>query len=210
RELLERCFQKNPKRRWQAVGDLRTELEIAGKTPFVSTAATTPATSPQLSFSKVVAALMMTATVVGALAALTPWKLKLVTPGAVARFRMVLGDDQSFTRLRSQLEAISPDGKMIAYVANRQLYMRKLAELSPTPIRGSEGDVGTPFFSPDGQWLGFYSFRDSSIKKITVTGGSARALCAPCAPALAFGVSLGKKTLGFFRGSLGILTYPAC
>src|SRR5215471_9224339 len=57
RELLERCFQKNPKRRWQAVGDLRTELEIAGKTPFVSTAATSPATSPQLSFSKVVAAL---------------------------------------------------------------------------------------------------------------------------------------------------------
>ena len=26
-ELLQRCFQKNPKRRWQAVGDLRAELE---------------------------------------------------------------------------------------------------------------------------------------------------------------------------------------
>src|SRR5262249_23078389 len=27
-ELLQRCFQKNPKRRWQAVGDLRAELEL--------------------------------------------------------------------------------------------------------------------------------------------------------------------------------------
>jgi serine/threonine-protein kinase len=205
RELLERCFQKNPKRRWQAAGDLRIELEIAGKTPFVSTAATTPVTSPQLSFSKVVAALMMTATVVGALAAFTAWKLKLVTPGAVARFSIVLPDDQSFTRLRSQLEAISPDGKMIAYVANRQLYMRKLAELSPTPIRGTEGDVGTPFFSPDGQWLGFYSFRDSSIKKITVTGGSTVTLCAACAPTLAYGVSWENKTIVFCRGGLEIL-----
>ena len=26
-ELLQRCLQKNPKRRWQAVGDLRAELE---------------------------------------------------------------------------------------------------------------------------------------------------------------------------------------
>jgi serine/threonine-protein kinase len=205
RELLERCFQKNPKRRWQAVGDLRTELEIARKTPFVSTAATTPATSPQLSFSKVVAALMMTAIVVGALAALTTWKLKFVTPGAVARFSIVLPDDQSFTRLRSQLGAISPDGKMIAYVANRQLYMRKLAELSPTPIRGTEGDVGTPFFSPDGQWLGFYSFRDSSIKKIPVTGGSAVTLCAACATTLAQGVSWENNTIAFGRGGLEIL-----
>src|SRR5262249_35867404 len=157
--------------------------------------ATTPPASPQLSFSKVVAALILTATVVGALAAYTAWKLKLVTPGAVARFSIVLPDDQNFTRLRSQLEAISPDGKMIAYVANRHLDMRKLAELSQTPIRGTEGDVGTPFFSPDGQWLGFYSFRDSSIKKITVTGGSAVTLCAGCAPTLAYGVSWENNTI---------------
>src|SRR6516165_231999 len=32
-ELLQRCFQKNPKRRWQAVGDLRAELETTANAP---------------------------------------------------------------------------------------------------------------------------------------------------------------------------------
>src|SRR5438093_1307294 len=33
RELLQRCLEKNPKRRWQAVADLRAELEIVAAAP---------------------------------------------------------------------------------------------------------------------------------------------------------------------------------
>jgi hypothetical protein len=42
--------------------------------------------------------------------------------------------------------------------------------LESKPIPGSEGAVN-PFFSPDGQWLGF--FAGGMLKKISVSGGSA-------------------------------------
>src|SRR5262249_26685160 len=38
-ELLQRCLQKNPKRRWQAVGDLRAELETISAAPRAQPAA---------------------------------------------------------------------------------------------------------------------------------------------------------------------------
>src|SRR5262249_55037131 len=46
--------------------------------------------------------------------------------------------------------------------------------------------VTTPFFSPDGQWIGFWS--NSKLNKIALTGGSAVALCDADNP---FGVTWG-------------------
>ena len=71
--------------------------------------------------------------------------------------------------------AISPNGEIIAYTANRQLYVRHMSEMSSHPI-GNELAV-YPFFSPDGQWLAFYSGQDNTLKKIAVTGGAAVTLC---------------------------------
>jgi serine/threonine-protein kinase len=41
-------------------------------------------------------------------------------------------------------------------------------------LAGTDSGVG-PFFSPDGQWIGF--FADGKLKKISVLGGAALALC---------------------------------
>ena len=42
------------------------------------------------------------------------------------------------------------------------------------PIGGTEGLATTnPFFSPDGQWVGFFSARDSQLQKIALAGGAA-------------------------------------
>src|SRR5262249_10972246 len=43
RELLEHCLQKNPKRRWQAVGDLHSELELVAASPRLRPVRATPA-----------------------------------------------------------------------------------------------------------------------------------------------------------------------
>src|SRR5262249_44979198 len=52
----------------------------------------------------------------------------------------------------------APDGRTIAFSAVRdnrqQLYLRRLDALDATPLAGTENG-NTPFFSPDGQWLGF-------------------------------------------------------
>jgi serine/threonine-protein kinase len=70
--------------------------------------------------------------------------------------------------------ALSPDGTRLAYVAiqsgTQQLYLRAMDSLEARPIPGTEGATN-PFFSPDGQWLGF--FAGGKVKKISVSGGAA-------------------------------------
>ena len=39
------------------------------------------------------------------------------------------------------------------------------------------GPVSDPFFSPDGQWVGFFSIADRKLKKVPVAGGSAVPIC---------------------------------
>jgi serine/threonine-protein kinase len=69
--------------------------------------------------------------------------------------------------------ALSPDGSQVAYVARGpssvQLYVRRLDELDVTALPGTEGAYA-PFFSPDGEWVGFFS--GAELKKVRVTGGA--------------------------------------
>jgi len=72
-----------------------------------------------------------------------------------------------------QTIAISPQGTHIAFVsavsgARPQLYVRRLDQLEAMPLPGTE-DAVQPFFSPDGNWVGF--FAGSTIKKVAITGG---------------------------------------
>ncbi len=74
--------------------------------------------------------------------------------------------------------ALSPDGRNLVYVARHssgtQLYLRPLDRLEPAPLAGTEGASG-PFFSPDGQWVGF--FANGKLKKLSLTGGAPLAIC---------------------------------
>ncbi|MGH9785744.1 MAG: hypothetical protein ACRD88_16345, partial [Terriglobia bacterium] len=46
--------------------------------------------------------------------------------------------------------------------------------LETRPIEGTQG-AAAPFFSPDGQWLGF--FAGGKLRKISIAGGAAVNLC---------------------------------
>ena len=76
--------------------------------------------------------------------------------------------------------AISPDGRVVAFVAQpdaapvARIYLRRLDQLNALPLSNTEG-AHSPFFSGDGQWLGF--FADGKLRKISVTGGAAITLC---------------------------------
>ncbi len=69
--------------------------------------------------------------------------------------------------------ALAPDGSRIVYVARHegryQLFSRSLDQADSAPLPGTEGGAGQ-FFSPDGQWIGFYA--GGALKKIQVSGGS--------------------------------------
>jgi len=74
---------------------------------------------------------------------------------------------------------LSPDGTHLAFVAadsnkKRQIYVRALDQLQAAALSGTE-NADDPFFSPDGQWFGF--FADGKLKKILVQGGLPITLC---------------------------------
>ncbi len=79
----------------------------------------------------------------------------------------------------SPLLAISPDGRWIAFHAASSdpdragLYLRSTSEIEPRRIR--DGNLGSPFFSPDSKWLGFWS--NDVLWKVPVAGGAAERIC---------------------------------
>jgi len=72
--------------------------------------------------------------------------------------------------------ALSPDGAMLVFKDNRQngrLWVKRLDQLDPTPIPGTER-AQNPTFSPDGEWVAFVA--DGKLKKVRPTGGATTTL----------------------------------
>jgi len=69
---------------------------------------------------------------------------------------------------------LSPDGARLVYQSRERLFTRRLDQPNAVELAGTEG-ANAPFFSPDGQWVAF--FTAAGLKKISVQGGAAVALC---------------------------------
>jgi serine/threonine-protein kinase len=71
--------------------------------------------------------------------------------------------------------ALSPDGTQIVYIGNNgtQLFVRALDALESVKI-ASGMSLRAPFFSPDGQWVGFTD--NQSVKKVGLTAGASMTL----------------------------------
>lgn len=74
--------------------------------------------------------------------------------------------------------SVSPDGRTIVYVAagpaGPRLYKRMLDSFDAVPIPATES-AGNPFFSPDGEWIGFTSGK--KLLKIPTRGGPPQTIC---------------------------------
>ncbi len=174
RDLLRRCLQKDVNRRARDAGDVRIEVEESLAAP-----ATPEAVKPakgiralgRRAFIFSLGALLIGA----AIASLAVWNLKPSPPQRVTRtvINLLPGQQLAVFENGSAL-AISPDGGLLAYIATQggvqQLYLRAMDSLEAKPMAGTEGAID-PFFSPDGQWLGY--FAGGRLKKISVTGGAA-------------------------------------
>ena len=104
---------------------------------------------------------------------LAVWTLKPAAPKPVTRFVMSLAPGQRLSFIDSAI-AISPDGTRLVYAAGpsnltSQLYIRPMDGLEARPIPGTQAG-GNPFFSPDGQWMGFATFGE--LMKVSLSGGA--------------------------------------
>jgi serine/threonine-protein kinase len=209
-QLLCRCLEKNPKRRWQAIGDVRVELEAILAEPGNVIVEPSVATAKR-PFWKRAIPIVATAGLFSLMTGLAAWNLKPSPPAApIVRFPLTLPEGQQFTAPSRQIVSISPDGTEFVYVANDHLYLKPMRELQPIAIQGTESPQGVanPVFSPDGQSLAFYSITDRSIKRIAVSGGAPVQVCVvEDAP---FGMTWGENDeIVFGQGLRGIMRVSA-
>jgi eukaryotic-like serine/threonine-protein kinase len=177
--LLRRTLEKDPRRRLSDMADARLEIEDAqaGAEAGESRETTRPAGTHRLQrpLSWAIAATLAVALIV----VWSPWR---AAPVRLSQHLSVdLGADVflgEYVMATTQL-AISRDGSMLAFVGERngvdQLYLRRLDQLRAVPL--VSGRVSEPFFSPDGQWVGFFSIADRKLKKVPAAGGSPVPIC---------------------------------
>ena len=180
--LLRRCLEKDPRHRLQAIGEARAQIDdlLNG----VPEETGVPAIPHARSLWQRGWPWAATGTLAAGLAAVlvfwVPWRK--ASPSAPLRLEATLGADAALVIATGgagapagNAIAVSPDGSQLAFAAQPhgggtpRLYVRRLDQLTATPLAGTENAVA-PFFSPDGQWLGF--FAAGKLKKIAVTGGA--------------------------------------
>jgi Tol biopolymer transport system component len=175
--LIHDCLVKDRDARWQSLHDAALELESVTAASGGLTASGSPPRARAAGWRR--AAAWAAAGLALGLIAATAWSRTrpAATTAAGAPLRATIGLDPG-DNVRPAGLAISPAGDTLVYVAIRdgrqQLFSRRLDEFASKPLAGTE-DAVQPFFSPDGEWIAF--FTPSELKKVPVAGGPARALC---------------------------------
>jgi serine/threonine protein kinase len=201
--LIKRSLEKDRRRR---IGDVAVAL-------FVLTEASTAPSALRATAGTVLGrywiALVAAAVIVAAGAAVGGWWLSArsvpTESKQVTRFVVPLRGDEQFTSFGNNVIALSPDGKRLAYLANQRLNLHEFDSLESVPVRGTESALHVPaltrlpFFSPDGQWIGF--LHDGQIKKISIHGGAHVAI-SPASNATAFAWEDDGTILFAARGSI--------
>jgi len=173
---ITRCLSKDPDERWQTANDLGFQLRSMLSGP---SAADIMESRPRL--SRRLERVLWTAAVVTSLGFLVfIWTRPAEVTGtgrpghtSPVRFSLAPPAGMSFAFGFDTPFAVSPDGRLLAYVSTtpdgtRQLWLRSLDVDQQHAVPGSEG-ANSPFWSPDSQWVGF--FADNTLKKARVSSG---------------------------------------
>jgi serine/threonine-protein kinase len=178
RRLLERCLQKDPRRRLQSVGDARIALEEWLENPDAAEAVAAPAGAVGRRWLPWAATLLAGA--LGALLGLTVLRPAGESPEPQRRLEVAVGGRDFFSGLGSSV-VLSPDGRHLATVVGdgsaTELWLRPLDRLEGTRLASGSGAQTPyqPFFSTDGEWLGYVTPQE--LKKVPITGGAPITLC---------------------------------
>jgi len=173
--VIKRCLQKDRRRRFHSIADVRIELEEAQIEPAAPISA--PRRHSRTAWG--VAALFVITTI--ALLVRIFYFAPAVVQPHVSRFQIELPPDASVPPTTfAPYPLVSPDGRYIAFVAfsggTLRLWLRPIDALTAQPIAGTEGVASTsPFWSPDSRFIGFIA--NGKLKKVAIAGGPPQTLC---------------------------------
>ena len=174
--LVSRCLEKDRRRRLRDIGDAIAELDEATASTGPTDAGGQPVHGAPVRRAALpwAAGLLVLAVLVAAWTALRP-----TPPVEVTRFSITVPPGAAVGSV-----ALSPDGRQVAYVVadadGERLYRRSMDALEPEVLRGAAGRPLFPFFSPDGEWVGFFERDGGTLRKVPASGGpSVRVTDAP-------------------------------
>ena len=174
--VVRRCLEKDPEDRWQSAHDVAAELQWIGEAGSQAGVAVPVAvrrkTRERLAWGA--------AATLGVLS-LALGVAYLSRPAPVARaLRATLAPPPGHALIPFDFAglALSADGTTLAFVATgpnggKHIWLRGLAEMDARSLEGTAG-AQYPFWSPDGQSLGF--FADGKLKTIDLRGGAPRVI----------------------------------
>ena len=172
RGLLRHCLERDRDRRLHDIADARIEIEDALSSPGEAETSPRPRRRRWSAFVGFCAGLA-----VASLLMLSGSELGRPSRPAVRRLSLGPLPGAPLVQAGSTPGlAASRDGRRVAYLgvgAEPQIYVRDLAVLTPRPVKGT-GGASHPFFSPDGNWLGFTA--GGKLKRVPMLGGPAEVL----------------------------------
>ncbi len=177
--LLRRCLERDPKKRLRDAGDARLEIDETAE----PSADRRPSPAPPRSASARALSWLPWLVAAG-LALFVVLSPRRAPPAAadVVHLSLSLPEGVSPDRdilTQVQVLAVSPDGRRIAFRGRsgdtHRFYLRDLSRDTAEPVSGTE-DGDDPFFSPDGEWLGFVG--GDKLKKVAIRGGTPITLAA--------------------------------
>ncbi len=175
RGLLDRCLDKDPRRRLRDIGEALLMLEDSVAVPYPPSPIPQPLSSVPQSPRRRAApwAVAGLATVAALVLAFLHFRQ---TPPPVLTTRFQVLPPEKATSL--EYPTISPDGRRLAFVATVDgktlLHVRPLDSLAAQALAGTE-DAAFPFWSPDSRFIAF--FTQGKLKKVDVAGGPPQTLC---------------------------------
>ena len=126
---------------------------------------------------------------IGLLAASLVWRPSAPRfPPVVLRYAMTLPDSAALVDHNGSGLAYAPDGSAFAYTSRLGLMLRAADRLDAVPVAGARRAV-SPFFSPDGRWLGYLD--GARVVKVPLAGGAPVTICDSC---IGYSVLLGRAT----------------
>ena len=177
RRLLRRCLDKDPKERLRDIGDARVEIQEAVTAPLTGDVAAVPAAPHAVGWRQALTLVLVTLIVGSFVTGVAVWIVMRQGPSTPVRFTVAPDGDRAVTiNVASPDVALSPGGDAIAYttrgtsMAATQLHVRQLDQLLSATLV-TEGSLRGPFFSSDGEWVGFSDSGSLELKRIDRGGG---------------------------------------
>ena len=167
---MAKALEKLPADRFDTAADFGEALQ---NPVFATTAAGTAAVPPFRRSAVPPSSPILAALAIPALL-LAAWGWLRPSPQPpLGRFNVALAETQTMQAGRGPRIAVSPDGLRFVYLGpgegGGQLWVRERDQLLARQLAGTEGAI-SPFFSPDGRRVGFFTIAPMRLKTVSLGG----------------------------------------